>query len=96
MMTSKRPKHPISRHDISRHDISAGNGIPADPLQGQSNDVADQAAADDAGIEKVLRHAGRRPKEGYGTGSRKPFLQGKKTHERQLRILQRKPDRPDE
>ncbi|MGH6714938.1 MAG: hypothetical protein ACREDC_01990 [Bradyrhizobium sp.] len=80
-MTSKRP----------RQDISTGNGIPADPLHGQPDDVAD-----DAGIEKVLRHAGRRPKEGQGGGSRKPLLQGRKTHERQLRILQRKSDGPDE
>lgn len=89
-MTSKRPTH-----DISRQDISIESGVRADPLGDQSDDVADQAA-DDAGIEKVLRHAGRRPKERHGAGSRKPFLQGKKTHERQLRILQRKADRPDE
>ena len=64
-----------------RQDISTDNDIPA---------------ADEVGIEKVLRHAGRRPKEGQGGGSRKPPLQGRKTHERQLRILQRKSDGPDE
>ena len=85
-MTSKRP----------RQDISTENGMPADALHGQPNDAVDQAVPDDAGIEKVLRHAGRRPKEGHGGGSRKPLLQGKKTHERQLRILQRKPDAADE
>lgn len=81
-MTSKRPTQ----------DISTENGVSADP----PDDRSDQTVADDAGIEKVLRHAGRRPKEGHGGGSRKPLLQGKKTHQRQLRILQRKTDAPDE
>jgi hypothetical protein len=85
-MTSKRPKG----------DISTDNGIPADPPHGQSDDAMEQAVVDDAGIEKVLRHAGRRPKERHGGASRKPLLQGRKTHERQLRILQRKSDGLDE
>ena len=48
------------------------------------------------GIEKIRRHAGRPPRgRDHGGPSRSSVLQGKKTRERQLRMLERKPDVPD-
>src|SRR5436190_1585762 len=50
------------------------------------------------GIDKPIRRVGRpgRAQERKGPPRRKKVLQGKKTHEQQLRILQRKPDIPDD
>lgn len=48
------------------------------------------------GVEKVRRHAGRsRRGRDHGGPSRSTPLQGKKTHEQQLRTLERRADVPD-
>ena len=49
----------------------------------------------EGGIEMPRRRRRRAPREGRAAGPRKTSLQGKKTHEQQLRILERKPDVPD-
>ncbi|HVX75076.1 MAG TPA: hypothetical protein VHB49_03045 [Bradyrhizobium sp.] len=51
----------------------------------------------EGGIEDAAEHrSGARRGQNRATSSRKTALQGKKTHEQQLRILERKPDMPDE
>jgi hypothetical protein len=48
------------------------------------------------GIDEVPRRdASVRRRADHGGPKRRPALQGKKTHEQQLRILERKPDVPD-
>jgi hypothetical protein len=56
------------------------------------NDTNPQGGIDKAEVRDRRRGP---PQNDRDSGPRKPALQGKKTHEQQLRILERKPDVPD-
>jgi hypothetical protein len=56
------------------------------------NDTNPQGGIDKAEVRNRRR---RPPQNDRDSGPRKTVLQGKKTHEQQLRILERKPDVPD-
>jgi hypothetical protein len=56
------------------------------------NDTNPQGGIDKAEVRDRRRGP---PQDGRDSGPRRTSLQGKKTHEQQLRILERKPDVPD-
>lgn len=56
------------------------------------NDTNPQGGIDKAEVRNRRRNP---PRNDRDSGPRKAALQGKKTHEQQLRILERKPDVPD-
>lgn len=107
-MTAKHPKlNRPTNTDIVRNPLIGGSkGVTMaqasledlEALQGE-NTVEGDFANDtnpQGGIDKEPRHEPRsRRGHDHGSPSRRIELQGKKTHEQQLRILERKPDVPD-
>jgi hypothetical protein len=105
-------KHPKTRKpsdiDLMRNPliggskgVTMGQATPEDleQLEGRNtiegdreNDVNAQGGVDDPG-RRITRS---RSKPDHGGRSRRVPSQGRKTHEQQLRILERKPDYPDE
>jgi hypothetical protein len=108
VMTAKHPKrNRPTNTDIVRNPLIGGSkGVTMaqarledlEALQGE-NTVEGDFANDtnpQGGIDKEPRHKPRsRRGHDHGGPSRRIELQGKKTHEQQLRILERKPDVPD-
>jgi hypothetical protein len=109
MMSTKHPKlNRPTNVDLVRNPLIGGSkGITMaqasaedlEELQGANTiegDV-DNDAGLGGGIDEPARRRARASHRGDRDGKpRRPLLQGKKTHEQQLRILERKPDVPDQ
>jgi hypothetical protein len=107
IMSSKhaKPKRP-SDVDLDRNPLIGGsNGVTmahATPDELEDLEGANTIEGDvyndtnpEGGIEMPRRRQRRARSEARAAGPRKANLQGKKTHEQQLRMLERKPDVPD-
>jgi hypothetical protein len=107
-MTTKHPKlnRPMNT-DLARNPLIGGSkGVTMgqatpddlDELLGENTIEGDveNDTTPQGGIDEEGRHVPRsRRGKDHGGPSRRIELQGKKTHEQQLRILERKPDVPD-
>ena len=77
---------------VTPDELEASEG--ANTIEGDvANDTNPQGGVERIGERRGTRR--RRAQEGRTQPSRRPLLQGEKTHEQQLRILERKPDLPD-
>ena len=107
-MSSKHPKlkQPMNTDLVRNPMIGGSKGVTMaqasvedlDALQGENTIEGDleNDTNPQGGIDEDPRHQPRsRRGSDHGGPSRRMELQGKKTHEQQLRMLERKPDVPD-
>jgi hypothetical protein len=107
-MSSKHPKlkRPMNTDIVRNPMIGGSKGVTMaqasvedlEALQGENTIEGDleNDTNRQGGIEDDQRHEPRsRRGSDHGGPSRRMQLQGKKTHEQQLRMLERKPDVPD-
>jgi hypothetical protein len=107
-MTTKHPKmnRPLNTDLVRNPLIGGSKGVTMaqvssedlDEMLGENTIEGDRENDTNAqgGIDEEQRHVPRsRRGKDHGSPSRRVQLQGKKTHEQQLRMLERKPDVPD-